>query len=251
MFDEKTSQAIKSYVYMLIDPKDMKPFYIGKGVNNRVFDHVNCASYLDVKNDKLEKIREIKSRETDNEVEHIIIRHGLSDEVAIELEAAIIEVLGKVGYVLVNEQSGHHTFERGYMTTNDIIRYYNAEKLSKINHTIAIININKNNPRGKDIDSIYNATKQAWVIGHNSRKAVKYVLSEFRGLIVGVFEVKSWYQVGEPYISPKGKRMTRWGFDGNVCEDDEIKKLYHNKSVSHFKKRGNSNPVRIIFGQEL
>lgn len=36
MFDEKTIQHLKYYVYMLIDPADNKPFYIGKGVQNRV-----------------------------------------------------------------------------------------------------------------------------------------------------------------------------------------------------------------------
>lgn len=39
MFDEKTKQKLKKYVYMLIDPRDNRPFYIGQGVNDRVFDH--------------------------------------------------------------------------------------------------------------------------------------------------------------------------------------------------------------------
>jgi hypothetical protein len=30
-FDENTSQKLQYYVYALIDPRDKKPFYIGKG----------------------------------------------------------------------------------------------------------------------------------------------------------------------------------------------------------------------------
>ena len=43
MFDEKTQQALGYYVYMLIDPSNNKPFYVGKGKNNRVFDHIEYA----------------------------------------------------------------------------------------------------------------------------------------------------------------------------------------------------------------
>ena len=54
MFDEKTCQVLKYYVYMLLDPRDNKPFYIGKGKDNRIFNHLNCAlSESDSNNCKL------------------------------------------------------------------------------------------------------------------------------------------------------------------------------------------------------
>ena len=37
MFDQITSEKLKFYVYCLIDPRDEKPFYIGKGKENIVF----------------------------------------------------------------------------------------------------------------------------------------------------------------------------------------------------------------------
>lgn len=42
-FSAKTQEELKSYVYVLIDPRDNKIFYVGKGVGNRVFFHVNQA----------------------------------------------------------------------------------------------------------------------------------------------------------------------------------------------------------------
>ena len=60
MFDEKSRQELKYYVYMLLDPTDNKPFYVGKGIDNRVFNHLACAlTDIDTSNAKYDKIREI------------------------------------------------------------------------------------------------------------------------------------------------------------------------------------------------
>lgn len=37
-FSEKVKQKLGYYVYALADPRDNKIFYIGKGINNRIFN---------------------------------------------------------------------------------------------------------------------------------------------------------------------------------------------------------------------
>ena len=38
-FSQKAQEELKYYVYCLVDPRDRKIFYIGKGIGNRVFAH--------------------------------------------------------------------------------------------------------------------------------------------------------------------------------------------------------------------
>lgn len=61
IFDENTCLKLGYYVYMLVDPRDNRPFYVGKGTNNRVFDHILQAlnDCTGIKNEKFETIRSI------------------------------------------------------------------------------------------------------------------------------------------------------------------------------------------------
>lgn len=263
MFDEKTQQELKSYVYMLLDPEDDKPFYVGKGrANNRVFDHLNCA-LTDTDNStlKYDKIREIIER--GQVVKHIIVRHGLSDKEAFHIEASLIDTLNYCKLGLSNEQGGHNSIEKGLMTSEEITRLYNAEPLDLIGDNCVIININKTYERGNGADAIYQATKETWFIGKEKVKQLKYVLSEYRGLIVEVFEVEEngWYEKlrpknktkldanKKPILDTKGKKIKEivqaigYGFNGNIAPN-EIRNLLVNKSIAHKKSRGQANVIR-------
>ena len=46
------------YVYVYSDPETRRPFYVGKGKGNRVFNHMDDQS----ENEKVRKINDIKAR---------------------------------------------------------------------------------------------------------------------------------------------------------------------------------------------
>ncbi|WP_174138737.1 GIY-YIG nuclease family protein [Parasulfitobacter algicola] len=77
-FDAKTQEQIGYYVYCLVNPDTKKPFYIGKGKGNRVFDHAKDKLTGTVENDKIETIRKILKQ--DKKVEYLIIQHGLNEK---------------------------------------------------------------------------------------------------------------------------------------------------------------------------
>jgi hypothetical protein len=253
-FDDKTIEQLQAYVYALFDPLETRPFYIGKGRGNRLFAHVDGAISEDKETNKYDKIREIRARKTNNRVRHVVIRHGMTDVVAFEVESALIDLANKTGANLTNAVTGHNSIEVGMMNTDEIIRKYNAPPLERLHHSVVIININKRYKAtreealtfseahaGKDL--IYESVKQAWVIGKR-RESVDYVLAEFKGVIVGVYQVEPKVINGQSetwYAIPGMKN--RWGFHG-VPAPDEVRDLYLFKSMAHHKKRGAANPLR-------
>lgn len=245
MFDNQIISYLNYYVYALFDPKEpKKPFYIGKGKGNRVFSHVDEAIEAPKESDKLNKIREIKER--GDSIKYLILRHDLSEDEAFLLEATMIDTLDYLGINLSNKIQGHRTITRGIMTTDEIRRLYKVEPLNEIRDDAIIININKLHKRGSNSDEILQQTKKAWVIGAKRRNITKFVLAEYKGLIIEVFEIiGEWYKVPSKYKSgdKKGEDCTRWGFEGEIA-DSEIRDLYLNKSIAHHKKRGQANPIR-------
>ena len=141
MFDQLTIEKLDYYVYALINPIDNRPFYIGKGNGNRVFNHLNCAIKDNYSNLKLDTIREIINNGF--KVEHLIIRHGLTEKEALEIEASLIDFGNRFGFEFSNLVLGHHSNGKGLMTSDEIIRIHNAKPLTELTDPVIIININK------------------------------------------------------------------------------------------------------------
>ncbi|GAB3710159.1 hypothetical protein GCM10027592_46900 [Spirosoma flavus] len=252
MFDEKTKQSLKYYVYMLVDPKNNIPFYIGKGSNDRLFQHLDCAlSDEDISNVKYETIRKIQ--DNGGVVGHVIVRHGLTEEQAFEVEASLIDAFNFSGILLSNKVGGHNSIEKGLMTCEEVKGLYNAEPLDDLPQDCVIININRKYERGYGENAIYNATKGTWAINkaelQDSKGNIlrKYVLSEYKGLIVEVFKVSRWFtQMREynPTAKRHGQMRSGMAFEGAVAEPS-VRNQYINKSIAHRKLKGSASAHRF------
>jgi uncharacterized protein len=91
---DQVSERLVLYVYLLVDPRDSRPFYVGKGRGVRVAAHGIEAQDADGHTDraKLARIREIRAAGLEHEI--WIARYGLSSAEDTAVEAALIDTLG-------------------------------------------------------------------------------------------------------------------------------------------------------------
>lgn len=230
-FNALTCEAIDYYVYALIDPRDQKPFYVGKGTENRVFAHANDALNTEERTDKLDTVREVVN--SGLEVKHVILRHGLDEKTALIVESTVLDFASFFYMDLTNLVAGRHSSTFGAMTTDELNRKFNAPPLEGLGDDCVIININRRYREAKGTQSFYDVTKGYWAMANPTNSGLKYVLSEYRSFIVEVFVVEKWYP------AEVGGR-TRWGFEGHVAPS-HIRELYFNRKI--FKQRGAANPV--------
>jgi hypothetical protein len=250
-FKEEVIEKLGYYVYRLVDPRNGKTFYVGKGQGNRVFDHARGAPKIaaDEKLDdlKLEKIGEITDASCT--VSTVVHRHGLSEESALLVEAALIDAYP----ALTNRVAGHGSPEYGCRTTDDIVAFYGAEPF-KADRDLILVSIGRSfesavatdRNDGKRVDRIYDAARLAWKI--NLRRAKRYglVLAHVGGFVVGAFVPTEWKPVTfENFPGVSSEDAKRLGFFGEPAPQD-VWDRYVGRRVPLPTKRGAANPIRYL-----
>ncbi|MDA3038484.1 MAG: hypothetical protein O3C27_02960 [Actinomycetota bacterium] len=94
------------YVYVLVDPRDESVFYVGKGTGERLLAHGREADLIvdeSIRSSKVAKIRELRDLGCEPRID--IVRHGLREDEALLIEAALIDCLDH----LTNRVAGHGT----------------------------------------------------------------------------------------------------------------------------------------------
>ena len=241
-FSPNTEEALKYYVYLLVDPRDGKIFYVGKGKGDRVFNHLSCALTTSDESDKLNIIRDIIN--AGKEVKYYIARHGMEEKEAFLVESVLIDLLTFRDFASVsnisNIQAGHHQFDSGIKTAEEIEALYNGGKLSESDFAdkVLLININGTyNAHTEERPNIYEATRKWWKLSVSRAINVEYVLSEYRGVVRAIFKPQKWEQ--------STKDSKRWYFEGYEITEDNNPDVFHrymNKSVP--KAKGMANPLR-------
>ena len=190
MFSQLVKEKLGYYVYGLKDPRNQRYFYIGKGTDNRVFSHIEEA--LKGRGKKADKINTIKEIINEGyELEPIIIRHGLDEDTAFEVESALIDCFGLEN--LTNIQLGHKSKDRGLMGVTDIQLRYDAEKLIVDDNTkILLVCLNGSYKKGMSEDELYKITKGNWRCTINKAEQCHYVLGVYHGLVKSVYVPESW-----------------------------------------------------------
>ena len=241
MFSQKVQEELGYYVYCLVDQRDKKIFYIGKGVGNRVFAHAcDALEYEDVSTDKLEKIREIIR--SGHEVEHYIIRHKLTEEDALTVESVLIDFLTYQEFntesLLTNIVAGHHQWDEGIMTTDQIMQIYDCKPLQlKSGHKLLMVNLNrtynKKDKNGMRVNSdLYEITRKYWKVSKHNADQIDYLLGVYKGVVRCVLKpTTEWLPF--KHREKDGRIIIRYYVEG-VIDDKEGNDLYLNKDVTEY-----------------
>lgn len=167
-------------MYRLIDPRNGETFYVGKGKNDRLFEHVKelkLEKGQDEESAKLKRIRAIRAEGF--EVGHIIHRHGMEDRVAGEVEKALLDAYPGLTNVARDPEFGvAHVAQLN-------IRYVARPLVVK--HEVMVIYISGE----MENLGVYDAARYAWFV-RKKRAEGRLVLAEDRGVVVGVFKPVEW-----------------------------------------------------------
>jgi len=241
-FSEEVKQKINYYVYRLIDPRNGETFYVGKGKDDRVFQHIrediNAVKDQDSNDLKLRRIREIKG--SGLKVIHIIHRHGMDERTALEVESALIDAFP--GITNVNQGIGSE--QRGVKSTEEIQRLYQAGVADFGTEKYILINVNRSFPNERNL---YDATRFAWRINVNKARRAKAVIAVQQGLIIGVFKAEVWLPATrDNFPSMPEDVQGRYGFRG-IDVSENYPNLLHKRIPDKYSRRGAQNPVRYTY----
>lgn len=232
-FPRSVIERLGFYVYLLIDPSTNKVFYVGKGIGNRIFDHINRAIASPLESDRLDKIRSIQTEGL--QVKHSIIRHGLTEKEAFEVEASLIDFIDI--RELTNIVIGHYSDSRGLMSIADVIAKYLAPEI-EIAKPAILITVNRLFRRNMSDDELYEITRGNWVVAERRNKA-KYAFCVYNGTVRQVYEIQRWFPIKAR--SQDSRTQNRWRFDGIVAQG-----LQHYVGGNVEKYIGAQNPIRYV-----
>ena len=182
-FKQSVIEGLKCYVYVLVDPRNNCIFYVGKGSGNRVYQHAQAALVEDSPSLKLSTIREIKGLGLD--VKYYIIRHNLSEQEAYLVESSIIDLLTYPAFnkenILTNIVSGHHQWNEGIKTDEEINILYDCPKIEPIpGDRLLLVSLNKSYQQSKATGvyrraNDYESVRKYWKLSRDKANKVKYI----------------------------------------------------------------------------
>jgi uncharacterized protein len=225
-FSGSIAEKLKSYVYVYCDPTDGSVFYVGKGKGNRCFEHLKS----DDESEKCLRIKKLRDRKIEPRID--ILAFGLTEEEALIVEAAAIDLIGINN--LTNRQLGHNSARYGRRSVDDVCAQLGDASVESFEHNMVLIRINKlYDPTFNDLQ-LYDATRGIWEIAESKRNLVTHACALFQGKIREVYEIASWHPAGSTLYATRDSAeltsSTRFEFVGKLAPHG-VAKMYKNRSV--------------------
>ena len=249
-FSPNTIENIGYYVYVYSDPDTHKPFYVGKGQGNRVFDHLK----EDTKSSKVKKLKALKKSGKEPLIQ--ILVHGLKDsDTAEKVEAAVIDLLGVDK--LTNQKRGKESRKYGIEEVSVLDDKYRNETLEEedITDNVILLKIKKFYREGMSARELYDVTRGYWRVASIKRERVDFAFAVFNGIVREVYKVEKWLPALSTFTErsdvrvckPQKVKNEKYEFVGRIA-DEEIRMKYRGKSVKELMP--NRVVVKYVWGKE-
>lgn len=216
-FSPRVAAELGYYVYRLVDPRDGETFYVGRGVGNRVFDHMEEAEKergTRERSAKTDRIRAI--HDAGQKVVTVLHRHGLRDDAETAVvEAVLIEAYPK----LTNQVHGAGTTLFGARTTSDAIDRYDDPPANIGDYKCVTLSIT---PRWPEFETdeptswsaIYALARHGWSLDLSRAEKAEWAVVHARGIVRAVFKVDAWLPMTDPVFAafPGRSKKNAMGF---------------------------------------
>jgi hypothetical protein len=239
-FSPTVTGRLGFYVYLYVDPRDDKPFYIGKGKGNRAFAHLT----VDDESKKSRVLAELHALGLEPRID--LLKYGLKEKEALLVEATAIDLLQIEN--LTNSVRGDGSRVGSRTDVRDINAILNSKPI-EIMHDVLLIKVARAYRVGMSTTDLYDVTRSAWRLGP-ARERIRFVLSVFDGIVREAFEVAAWVPGGSTLRANSPRQSydvgeDRWEFVGRIAPEN-VRSIYLNRSVAAYFPPGSQNPVKYV-----
>jgi hypothetical protein len=237
-FPPGVAAKLGCYVYLLVDPRSGRPFFVGRGRGDRCHRHVDAArgrASTDDPSSKyplLDRIREVEAGGRAVQVE--ILRHGLTPAEADLVESSVADALGLLHATQLDPQ------RRSAVEVGAAL----AKRAKfKRDHQVVLLRVD---PQGAPTE--YPSVRHGWPIGRpwidtDSRRSPLWAVVVAAGdLVDAVYRIDGW----EPSPRPTGAGAggEHYSFVGTPAP--ELDARYAGRSVRDYLGTGAPGAVTYV-----
>ncbi|MEM8874345.1 MAG: hypothetical protein AAGD32_08800 [Planctomycetota bacterium] len=238
-FPPGISEKLGYYVYLYIDPRDGRPFYVGHGKGHRAFQHLADTS----ETEKVARIAAIRNEGLEPRID--LLKWGINRDQARLIEATTIDAIGL--RQLTNQVSGNASDGVRRIAVEDLIPALDGNE-AIFDEPAVLFKI----PRVYDPDmspiELYDATRAAWRMNPDKHE-IRYAMAVFGNVIREVYRVVDWFPAGSTMQELRRDFDTSDGrveFVGRLADED-VRRRFRGKTIPQ-EYIGGQSPYRYVGG---